>query len=161
MLADHRLGAPEVDALEDLLGERPEHDRDPLELGHRALRGDRVIEQWAAVELGQQLRLLSESGSGAGGEDQAADQAGHLVDPALALREPAAVAPVAGGDDLGQDRQRGLLPADRAEVEADRRGDPLELVFGEPQLEQPLAPLGLGATRPHRADEPRRRAERE
>ena len=46
---------------------------------------------------------------------------------ALGVREPAAVAAVAHRDDLGHDRERGLLGGQRAEVEPDRRGDALEL----------------------------------
>jgi hypothetical protein len=43
LLADDRLGAHEVHPGQDLLGMRSEHDRDRVELGDRALRGDGVI----------------------------------------------------------------------------------------------------------------------
>ena len=71
--ARHGLGALEVDAPSDLLGLRPEHHDDPLELRHRALGADRVLQERPAVELGQQLRLGAEPGARAGGEDQPGD----------------------------------------------------------------------------------------
>ena len=66
-----------------------------------------------------------------------------------------------GGNDLGEDRQRGLLAAHGSEVETERRRHALEFVIGEPEPEQPLAPLGLDAPGAHRADEPCRGAERD
>jgi hypothetical protein len=89
LLADDRLRAHEVHPSQDLLGMCSEHDRDRIELGDRALRGNGVIEQGAPVELGEHLRLLAEPGAGAGGQDQAADQAGtSWIRPLLSASRP-------------------------------------------------------------------------
>ena len=130
-LAHHRLGAPEVDPLQDLVGARAEHDHDPLELRDRALRGTACSSSGRPSSSASSLDSLAEPRPGARGQDQTRRSSRHLVDPALALGQPAAVAAVAGGDDLGQDRERGLLAADRAEVEAERRRQPLELLVGD------------------------------
>src|SRR4051794_18838597 len=76
----------------------------------------------------------------------------HLVDAPRAVREPAAVAPVAHGDDLGHDRERGLLRGEGAEVEADGRGDARELGLLHALLEQPLPARRLRPARAHGAD---------
>ena len=109
-----------------------EHDHDALELRHRALRPDRVLEQRAAVELGEQLRAAAEARAGTArpGSDHRAQAGTSWIRP-RASRQPAAVAAVTRRDDLGQDRQRGLLAADRAEVEPQRRRQPLELLVGD------------------------------
>ena len=96
-----------------------------------------------------------------GREDQPAGQAGTSWIRPLALASRPPVAAVACRDDLGEDRQCCLLRADCPEVEAQRGGDPLEILVGEPELEQPLATDGLRAPGAHRADEPRGRAQRD
>ena len=82
------------------------------------MRSKSATAHWAAiacsssgppVELGEQLRPLTEARATAGGEHEATDQAGTSWIRPLRVGEPPAVAPMAGGDDLGQDRQRGLL----------------------------------------------------
>jgi hypothetical protein len=70
LLADDDLGAPEVDLRADLIGAATEHDDDPIERGDDALGGDRVLEQRAAVEFGEQLRVDAEAGAGTGGKHE-------------------------------------------------------------------------------------------
>ena len=55
-------------------------------------------------------------------------------------------------DDLGGDADRGLLRRARSEVEADRAGQPVQLVVGQAGLAQPRHPVVVRAPGPHRAD---------
>src|SRR5262249_99312 len=65
---------------------------------------------------------------------------GHLhVDALLRLLELSAVAPVPHGDDLGEDRDRGLGLRLRAQVEPARPRDPGKLRLVDTRFEQPLA----------------------
>ena len=77
---------------------------------------------------------------------------GDLVDAPAGVGQPAALAAVAHGDDLAHDRERGLLRAERAEVEPDRRRDARLVGLGDAELEQAVAALGLRPARAHGAD---------
>jgi hypothetical protein len=70
LLADDDLGAPEVNLCADLVGAAAEHDDDPIKRGDGALGGDGVLEQRAAVEFGEQLRVNAEAGAGTGGKHE-------------------------------------------------------------------------------------------
>src|SRR5215204_1871756 len=74
------------------------------------------------------------------------------VDAALGLLEPPAGTAGAHGEDLAEDRQRGLLLRLGADVEPARPGDALERLLGDTGLEQPRAALLLVAARAERAD---------
>ena len=79
----------------------------------------------------------------------------HLVDPARGLRQAAAVAAVPHRHHLGHDRQRGLLGAHGAEVEADRRRDALEQLLLDAR--RPAAARGAAPGRAGCPSRPRRR----
>src|SRR5436190_14954315 len=76
----------------------------------------------------------------------------HLVDAAARSGQAAAVAAISHGDELGHDRHRRLLRGDAAEVEADRRCNPLQLRVGHARRDKPLTPPRLRAPAAHRAD---------
>src|SRR5439155_2758734 len=63
-------------------------------------------------------------------------------------------------DDLGEDRERDLLDARRADVQADRRVDARDVAVGHGLRPQPGAPLFVGRTAADRADVARRAPER-
>jgi hypothetical protein len=93
-----------------------------------------VLQERYAVELGELLGR-AEPARPARGEHEARDHAAtlarlarHLVDAPARVRQPPAGAPAPQRDDLAHDRQRRLLRRQRAKVEADRRGEPPELV---------------------------------
>ena len=70
-------------------------------------------------------------------------------------------AAVALGDDLGQDRERGLGRRATAEVEPDRPAQPRELApRSRPASSRRAATVGLGLARPDRADVPAAAPER-
>ena len=73
--------------------------------------------------------------------------------PAVSRSEAGAPAG-AGRDDLGADRDRGLLRRAGADVEPDRRHDPRDVGVGEARLPQPHDATFVGAARAHRADVP-------
>src|SRR6266516_145806 len=73
------------------------------------------------------------------------------VDAAAAIAEAAALTPCAHGQDLGEDRDRGLGRRVGPEVEAGRPGDPIEALLRDACLEQPLAALRLRLARADRA----------
>ena len=67
-------------------------------------------------------------------------------------RSDCAPPPGAQRDDLGADRDRGLLGRARADVETDRRHHPGDLGVGQPGVAQPLRALLVRAPRSHRAE---------
>ena len=73
------------------------------------------------------------------------------MDAVGALAERAAVAPCAHRQDLREDRDRRLGRRLGADVEAYRAMDAVDGAFVEAELEQRLAPPGLGLPRPVRA----------
>src|SRR3954447_1514376 len=75
-----------------------------------------------------------------------------VVDATLDGSEPFSTATPAQRDDLRGDADRGLLRRAGAEVEADGRGEPGELVVGEAGLLEPCHPVVVRTTRAHRAD---------
>jgi hypothetical protein len=80
--ADHRLSTAESGTLQQGLGVCAEHDDDPVELGDRALRADRMLDEWESVQLGEELGLGPEPGARARGQDEARDQTGtSRLDP--------------------------------------------------------------------------------
>ena len=88
-VAHDDVGAAEVDLLADRVGVGAEDDDDRVDRGHGEHRADRVLEQRAAVELGDLLGA-AEALALAGGEHDAADlrlglcgsrRAGHAGTP--------------------------------------------------------------------------------
>jgi hypothetical protein len=71
----HRLDAAEAHPGEQRVRVRAEHGHDPLDLGHRGLGGDRVLEQRSSPEVGAQLRPLTVARAGARRQDQTCIQA--------------------------------------------------------------------------------------
>ncbi len=63
-------------------------------------------------------------------------------------------------DDLGEDRDRGLLGAARAEVEADGRSEAGDRVIGDPRLAEGADATLVRAARPEGSDEAGLRQER-
>src|SRR5204862_32644 len=82
------------------------------------------------------------------------------VDARLRLLKPPARAPRARGEDLREDRDGRLRLRVRADVEAARPRDPLQLRLVDAGLEQPHAALLLVPARAQRADVERLRRER-
>src|SRR3954469_24297220 len=66
---------------------------------------------------------------------------GGGVDGPLDAGQALAGATPPAGDDLRRDRDGGLLRRPGAQVETDRRGQPRDLLLGQPRLGQPDQPL--------------------
>ena len=101
------------------------HDVDQrLAAGERAgavVRG----EQLESLRHGLRLRVLDLA------QQHAGDPTASRVNPVLRVAQAPAVAAGPCGDDLREDRHRRLGRRARADVEAGRPGDPLELVVGD------------------------------
>ena len=147
------LGAPELDALEDLA---------PRRARVRRRRGS--IRDGA---FGTAIARSQERAARRAGRVASADPRTRVPAPAARTRpqikrSPAWIACSAatavrrhahsGRDELGQDRQRRLLGARRAEIEPDRRARSARGPRREPAGDQPLAALRLRAPGAHRAD---------
>src|SRR5580698_1413793 len=90
------------------------------------------------------LTLLSPSGW--------STRRGAVVDAAGGGGERAAGAAPAQLDELGGDRDRGFLGRPCAQVEADRRAEPGQLILGQADLAEPGQPVVVGAPAAHRPD---------
>jgi hypothetical protein len=83
------------------------------------------------------------------------------VNGQIVLRQAAAAPMFAQRDDLGRDRDRGLLGRARPKVEADRRVDPCQLRGGDSGPPQGVDSIGVRAPAAHRTDVSGRRLQRD
>ena len=141
----------------------------------RALRRDRMLEQRPAIELGEQLASGPESATGPGGQDQAcatpASPRGarcraipvHQAAPWIRPRAPASRPPSRPwrAATISARIESAVSSPVGAEIEPEWRGQTREFVLAESGRLQALTASGLSPARTHRADEARRRAQRD
>src|SRR6266480_3860158 len=74
------------------------------------------------------------------------------VDGTVGVAQRTRLAPGAKGDDLGADRDGSLLRCAGAQIEADRRHDPIERAVVDALLPEPPEAVRVCAARSHRPD---------
>src|SRR2546421_9293159 len=74
------------------------------------------------------------------------------VDGTVRVAQRTRLSPGAQGDDLGADRHGGLLRCAGAQIEADRRHDPIERAVVDALLPEPPGAARACAARSHRPD---------
>ena len=155
--ADHGSARPKSTRSSSSAAWRAEHDDDPLELGHRALR---------ARSRAPAVACPSSSASSFGSAPNRVPSPAARISPAIT---PAPGGSVRARSPAGRRRDRGARPPPLTRIDravssapiaprsrptgADRRA---QLLLAEPGCQQPLAARGLGAAGAHRPDEPRR-----